>query len=324
MGLITLGALAASDLPASSHFSSPEAIFLTLVTLACLGLAVMLLLRRRAQTSDAEESHPCEEGYPAVATGPAQETHQPAPEPLAALAIPMDTATPLAVVCAAEPGAQPTCVVSKPVEPICATGVDSMDAALDLNQSTSRSAPEMSTDVRGVAAQTAAPARGASALMAKAAQLLPKVLPPAAGESKRSRSSRNPSGFQPGGRFSRSQQAFLRIPVVLTGGEEAGGEFREESATLILLPQGAVIPTKQRLRAGDGLVLTIPSRQQQVSCRVFGAHQGPDGKMLIEIEFAEPHKNLWPVSFPAWAGDVSRTARGSTPARTPALDRAGS
>ena len=77
MGSNHLGALAASDLATVSHFSSTEAIFLALVTLACMGLAAMLFLRRRAQAPDAEESQPLEEQYPAAAPGLAQEALQP-------------------------------------------------------------------------------------------------------------------------------------------------------------------------------------------------------------------------------------------------------
>ena len=111
------------------------------------------------------------------------------------------------------------------------------------------------------------------------------------------------AGFQPGGRFSRSQQAFLRIPVALSGRNESGTDFCEQTCTLILLPQGAVLPVAQRLAAGAALELTVAGKPQ-IPCSVFGAQSGPDGKSLVEIEFAEPQKNFWPVSFPAWAGDL--------------------
>jgi len=111
------------------------------------------------------------------------------------------------------------------------------------------------------------------------------------------------ASFQPGGRFSRSQQAFLRIPVALSGRNESGADFCEQTCTLILLPQGAVLPLAQRLPAGAALELTVAGKQQ-VPCSVFGAQTGPDGKSLVEIEFVEPQKNFWPVSFPAWAGEL--------------------
>jgi hypothetical protein len=120
----------------------------------------------------------------------------------------------------------------------------------------------------------------------------------------RAQNGKRPGGsFQPGGRFSRSQQAFLRIPVALSGRNESGADFCEQTCTLILLPQGAVLPLAQRLPVGAALELTVAGKPQ-VPCSVFGAQTGPDGKSLVEIEFVEPQKNFWPVSFPAWAGEL--------------------
>lgn len=134
---------------------------------------------------------------------------------------------------------------------------------------------------------------------------------------------------QPAGRFSRSQQAFLRIPVVLSGRCGAESEFREETCTLILLPQGAVLPLSRRLPAGTATMLCLPGKEP-VPCSVFAAQTGPDGRSLVEVEFAEPQKDFWPVSFPAWDGqlpaDLER--RGSLtprrPAHTAVLNEAGS
>jgi hypothetical protein len=114
--------------------------------------------------------------------------------------------------------------------------------------------------------------------------------------------------------------------VVISGRTTTDVEFREETSTVILLPQGAVIHMEQRVRAGDQLTLCSPSRQQEVPCSVFGALAGPDGKILVEIEFAQAQKNFWPVSFPAWAGNGAGSAarnpspRTLTPAGTPPLD----
>jgi len=293
---------------------------LTSVTLACVGLAVMLLLRMRTQALAPEDAKPSEGDCLVTSSEPAHEAILRPTEPLGRFAVALESAPPQAVEYAPPDGAPPAAVAPRSPEHTEVARMSSSDAELDPVHPRVSGPPQKSTSIHSATSQSLAPARGASALIAKAAQLLPRVLTPPSHESSRPRAARNPSGFQPGGRFSRSQQAFLRIPVVLAGNDEAGAEFQEESATLILLPQGAVIPMKRRVCAGDRLVMINPSRQQKVPCRVFGAHQGPDGKMLVEIEFAEPQRNFWPVSFPAWAGN----GPGSAPARTPALDSHGS
>ena len=135
--------------------------------------------------------------------------------------------------------------------------------------------------------------------------------------------------FQLGGRFARSQQAFLRIPVVLSAGGDAATGFREETCTLILLPQGAVLPLAQPVAPGTPLSLSLAGKEP-VTCSVFGAQTGPDGKSLVEIEFSEPRKDFWPVSFPAWAGELptglerKAVPAASRPAHTAVLNESGS
>lgn len=65
-------------------------------------------------------------------------------------------------------------------------------------------------------------------------------------------------------------------------------------------------------------MLTNPTRQKEVACDVFGTQARPDGKLLVEVEFPEPQKSMWPVSFPAWAGNGS----GATGAKKRTCDTA--
>jgi len=94
---------------------------------------------------------------------------------------------------------------------------------------------------------------------------------------------------------------------------------------VILLPQGAVIHMEHRVHPGEELMLFNPACQQEVSCSVFGTLAGPDGKMLVEVEFTQPQKTFWPVSFPAWSGKGTGNAagnhgpRGLTQGRNPAM-----
>ena len=324
MGLITLGALLASELPAVSPILSPETMLLTTLTVACLGLAVMLLSRPRTQELDPELAIPRDGEFPAASLESTQLLLPGADEPRGASVRALQAEPPQPAVCESPVSEKLAEEVASAPQPLESALADRTDAALDSSLPARAQIPENALDIRTLAPQPLPAACGASALIARAAELLPQVFTPPAGNAARAKSARGPASTQPGSRFSRSQQAFLRIPVVLSGSNESNVKFQEESCTLILLPQGAVIPMKQRVHAGDRLALFNPSRQQEVWCTVFVALQGPDGKMLVEVEFTEQQRNFWPVSFPAWAGNAPGAAAGSNAARTPALDSSGS
>jgi len=319
-----------SGLPDVSQMMNPEAMLVASVAVGCLGLAVMMLSRPRDPELVPESA-------------PEGENPRSADELEAAPAPPVAKTESFAVnetvmkdsAADAIPAAAMSVEVAQAANRRAADSAAMMygDSA-DETTATHPAVGTMEAKLLGAPAYGAAmrgPTHGASALIAKVASLLPAGTAAARGAKNfTARSSRGPAGFQPAARFSRSQQAFLRIPVILTGRDESGSEFREETCTLILLPQGAVIPMRKKVRAGERMMLSVPARQKEVACDVFGALPGPDGKLLVEVEFPEPQKSMWPVSFPAWAGKSPADARASqaspagTPEPTPALDRSGS
>ena len=321
MGIFYSTILMQPGVPDVSQMVSPEAMLVTSVTVACLGLAVMMLSRPRteqlvpaslpegdnaggAEEQKAAPESPSAENQP-VAAGETVTKESPA------------EAIPAAVMnaAAADPAHGPA---ADSAAMICGGPAGEPAAA----RSASQPAAERLCETPASAGTGRAATHGASALIAKVASLLPAgTAAPRDGKNSTARAARGPAGFQPAGRFSRSQQAFLRIPIVLTGRNESGKEFREETCTLILLPQGAVIPMRQKVRAGDRMTLSNPTRQKEVECEVYGAQPGPDGRLLVEVEFPEPQKSMWPVSFPAWAGNGPASGPGKARARAGARER---
>jgi len=303
---------------------NPEAMLVTTLTLACLGLAVMLLTRPRTEQcvpGDASEGE---------IPGPAEAMNQMAAPPSTMLV---------------SPGGNQIEVTRAKADEQCDPqmtprgGLDGelqiVSATADPGSAGAEHAKERGTNVRqgeevllepvSTGAVSRGAALGASALIAKVATLLPAgVASTSVERTEATKPARVASGFQPGARFSRSQQAFLRIPITLSGRDETGNEFQEETWTQILLPQGAVIPMKRKVRAGDRLMLSNPTRQKEVACQVFGTQTGPDGRILVEVEFPEPQKGMWPVVFPAWSGKSpgrrTTSHSASVAARTPTLD----
>jgi hypothetical protein len=318
MGIIDLGAVLQSGLPVVSQIATPEALMVTSIAVACLGVAVMMLTRPRMEPERLENE----------AEGENQQRGEEMPQ------VRGTSAMESAATAGDEPRIQTLAVegeraaAGERMLPLAAVA-ESEAAAAEMGNP-GGAEPEPGLPSPG-GASLRGPGHGASALIAKVACLLPAGMAvPGSGEKSVVKASRGAGGFQPGSRFSRSQQAFLRIPVVLSGRDESGAEFQEETFTLILLPQGAVIPMRRKMRAGDRMTLANPAGQKEAECDVFGVLPGPDGKMLVEVEFLEPQKSMWPVSFPAWGGysdgrsSAGRAERAANPTRAPALGSSGS
>jgi hypothetical protein len=328
MGFIHLGAILQADLPAVSQVFTPEALLLTTLTVGCLGVAVMLLSRPRQDGLAAE--HRSTAAKPAD-TQPELQASGVESETLSAVQPQTKDLPPGTELSSAPPKVELAEAVNEVKANAGTWPPNPAEMATPVPSPASRVLEEKLPEALPAETSHRGPRHGASALIAKVASLLPAgTAAPGVGTKAPSKSVRGSNGFQPAGRFSRSQQAFLRIPIVLTGRDESGAEFREETCTLILLPQGAVIPMRQKVRAGERMTLSVPSRQKDVACAVFGALPGPDGRMLVEVEFPEPPKSMWPVSFPAWSGRTQekdappQAARVIAPARAPAMDSSGS
>ncbi len=324
MELILCSILIQSGLSDASGILNPEAMLVTSVAVACLGLTVMLLKRPRAEEFRGERSPENESAAPVEEQTLAPMKQVTECEALAAnQAVMNNSATTVR-------RAEEELPASEPMA--CSAEERGTGPAGELahDHPERRATEARASEMAGSGVSTDSGPHGANALIAKVASLLPpSVVRERGAEQGSVRAARAVGSFQPAARFSRSQQAFLRIPVILTGRNEAGQEFREETCTQILLPQGAVIPMRQKVQAGERLTLTNPARQKDVACDVFGTQPGPDGKLLVEVEFPEPQKSMWPVSFPAWAGSGSRNASSNKPKRepaapgTPALDSSG-
>ena len=283
MAFLPPGVILQSGLPPMSEMVGPEALMITSITVALLGIAVMMLTRPRTEVAAAGENA-SGQGTPELVDEIRPETQIPRPNHTV---LEVRETEPLSL-----------SLKSEPADKEIPSPATSLHA---------EKAPEPNA-----APMAHRPSCGTSSLMAKVASLLPAgVAMPRGAERPSGRSGRAGSGFHPGARFSRAQQAFLHIPIVLTGKDENGADFREETSTLILLPQGAVIPMRQKVRAGDRMMLSNPSRQKEAECQVYGAQTGPDGRLLVEVDFCE-ETSMWPVSFPAWSAPSRGAAPGST------------
>lgn len=117
------------------------------------------------------------------------------------------------------------------------------------------------------------------------------------------------------------QQAFpggplcIEIPVRVQGSQvipqgttEHPEFFEEDTITLILFPQGAVIRLAAVVKPGQKLALTNQTTSEDVLCRVVNVRNYPNVKGYVEIEFTRAAPMFWGVNFPAKAPPPVRAA----------------
>ena len=121
----------------------------------------------------------------------------------------------------------------------------------------------------------------------------------------------------------------MEIPVRVQGSQvslrdatEHSEFFEEDTSTLILFPQGAVIRLGAAVNPGQRLAVTNLKTSQDVLCRVVNVRRYPDVKGYVEIEFTRSATGFWGVHFPpevpATAGRTVGPAVSGEPKAPPA------
>jgi TonB family protein len=116
-----------------------------------------------------------------------------------------------------------------------------------------------------------------------------------------------PSSVRPKESASRAHPLSLEVPVGVQGSRrvmsvpgqpERLEQFSEETRTVIVFPQGAVIRLSAAVAPGQMLVVANRKSQQEVLCRVVNVKNHPNVKGYVEIEFTQPTNGFWGVYFP--------------------------
>jgi TonB family protein len=110
---------------------------------------------------------------------------------------------------------------------------------------------------------------------------------------------------------SRSEVVSLEIPIKVHGSrvtQVVGGvtpstePFEEQTQTMIVFPEGAVVKLSTAVNAGQMLVLTNLKTRQDAICRVLKIRPNPSGASYVEVEFTHRQPGYWGISFPSDAG----------------------
>jgi hypothetical protein len=94
----------------------------------------------------------------------------------------------------------------------------------------------------------------------------------------------------------RSERVLVNIPVVASG-DSASGTFTEETQTLIVNVQGALIPLAARVAHGQMLLLRNRKTSEEQSCRVVYVGLSSEEKRHFGITFNGRAPHFWGIPF---------------------------
>lgn len=98
----------------------------------------------------------------------------------------------------------------------------------------------------------------------------------------------------------------LEVPVSVAGARPVSSKdkrelFAEETTTVLVFKDGAVIQLSAAVAVGQLLFLTDKRSKKEVVCQVVHKRSHRPTSCFVELEFTEPEENFWGVSFPAQA-----------------------
>ena len=105
-------------------------------------------------------------------------------------------------------------------------------------------------------------------------------------------------------RTMRANPVALEVPVSVAGARPISSKdkrelFTEETTTVLVFKDGAVIQLSAAVTVGQLLFLTEKKSKKEVVCQVVHKRSHRPTSCFVELEFTEPEENFWGVSFPA-------------------------
>lgn len=100
----------------------------------------------------------------------------------------------------------------------------------------------------------------------------------------------------------RSSRVFRRVRVVVAGRNRNARRFRSVCETVVINAHGGLVYLDQPLEMGDVVVLTNPSTQDELECRIVYLGDDSGKGQRVGLEFLTPAPHFWGVEFaqPDW------------------------
>jgi hypothetical protein len=90
----------------------------------------------------------------------------------------------------------------------------------------------------------------------------------------------------------------LQVPVRVSGRNALGSPFEEETQTVVINANGALLMLSAQINQGQTLTLSNIAAQQSAECVVayLGQHEGQRAE--VGVGFLLPNPSFWRVNFP--------------------------
>jgi hypothetical protein len=97
----------------------------------------------------------------------------------------------------------------------------------------------------------------------------------------------------------RSQRVVMQLSVRVSGKDNFGSPFTEDTVTEIVSANGALILLAAPVTKGQRLVVTNPRTQTSLECAiVYFGHVGTDHRRQVGLNFALQDPDFWQIRFP--------------------------
>ena len=97
----------------------------------------------------------------------------------------------------------------------------------------------------------------------------------------------------------RSQRVIMQVSVRVSGKDNFGSPFTEETVTEIVSAHGALILLAAAVSKGQRLVLSNPRTGTSLECTiVYFGHAGSDHRRQVGLNFALENAKFWQIRFP--------------------------
>jgi PilZ domain len=96
----------------------------------------------------------------------------------------------------------------------------------------------------------------------------------------------------------KGQRILMPIAVRVSGYDEPGSSFKENTHTISISPLGALILISASVKIGQRLVLSNIRTKALVECIVVHKGERQDGGLEVGLQFGLPNPTFWGVTFP--------------------------
>jgi hypothetical protein len=105
----------------------------------------------------------------------------------------------------------------------------------------------------------------------------------------------------------RSQRVAMQIDVRVSGYNDEGARFTEDTRTLMISAFGCSVVLRTPVRRGQRFVLFNVQTNRTVECMV-AHHEARGSEWQIGLAFIVPNQPFWPIDFPPveWSPDAKR------------------